>query len=112
MNNPSNVLLVEGMDDLHVIASLLQSHAFPEVFEIAPKDGIERLLQVLPVQLKASGITSVGAVIDADFDIEARWNSVRHVLGTAGYNCPGQAGHCRHDLGRGRQASCRRLDYA
>jgi hypothetical protein len=86
MNNPASVLLVEGNDDLHVIASLLKNHNFPEAFKIVPKDGIDNLLKTLPVQLKASGIARIGVVVDADLDLDARWAAIRTVLAGGGYD--------------------------
>lgn len=76
MNSPAAVLLVEGNDDLHVIASLLKNHDFPETFKIIPKDGINNILTTFPVQLKASGIARIGVVIDADVDVDARWMAI------------------------------------
>jgi hypothetical protein len=79
------VLLVEGKDDLHILASLFKHHDVPEVFTLSDMDGIERLLDALPVQLKASAIERVGVVVDADVDIAARWNAIRGILASAGY---------------------------
>ena len=86
MTVPDAVLLVEGNDDLHVIANLLQHHNFPEVFEILVKNGIDRILETLPVQLKASGIKRVGIVVDADTTAELRWASIRGILIAEGYH--------------------------
>jgi hypothetical protein len=85
MSIARRVLLVEGKDDLHVLASLFKYRHIPEVFKLSDMGGIDRLLEALPVQLKASAIERVGLVIDADLNIAARWNSVRTILRTAGY---------------------------
>ena len=69
----TSTLLVEGNDDQHVIWGLLARHNFPQVFDVEEKGGVENLLRVLPVQLKASGIVAVGAVLDADINLAARW---------------------------------------
>ena len=85
MNLSHRVLLVEGSDDFHVVSSLLQKKKFPHCFEIQPKDGIESVLEVLPIQLKASGIERVGILVDADVSVEGRWHSIKSILETAGY---------------------------
>lgn len=84
------VLLVEGTDDLHVICSLLKKRAFPETFRVEEKGGIDKLLRVFPVQVKASAIESVGVVIDADTDLVARWASLKALLVTLGYVPPSE----------------------
>ncbi|WP_143324367.1 DUF3226 domain-containing protein [Caulobacter sp. FWC2] len=81
----SQYLLVEGNDDSHVIWSLLEKHKVDENFSVLDKKGIEKLLQVLPVQLKSSGVKSVGVVIDADVNIAGRWASLRSIASRAGY---------------------------
>src|SRR6266403_553733 len=85
MINPTRILLVEGADDLHVISSLLQHHGIPEIFEIQQKGGIDRILELLPVQLKASGIETVGIVVDADVEIANRWTAIRAIFERDGF---------------------------
>jgi hypothetical protein len=90
MIHSRRVLLVEGSDDLHVISSLMQHHNVPELFQIVAQEGINALLEALPVRLKASGAKCVGIVIDANTSIDARWASIRSILLNAGYvNVPG-----------------------
>lgn len=81
----TKTLLVEGMDDQHVIWGLLAYHRVPKVFSVEQKGGVDKILQVLPVQLKGSRAEAVGAVIDADFNLQGRWDSVRHILRQIGY---------------------------
>lgn len=85
MSLSHRVLLVEGSDDLHVVSSLLQKKKFPHCFDIQPKDGIDNVLEVLPIQLKASGIERVGILVDADVSVESRWHSIKSILEAAGY---------------------------
>ncbi len=82
------VLLVEGSDDLHVFECLMKHHKAPKCFEIRNKEGIDQLLQTLPVERKASDLEALGVVVDADSDIDARWQSVRNILIDDGYNVP------------------------
>ncbi|HEY4920592.1 MAG TPA: DUF3226 domain-containing protein [Xanthobacteraceae bacterium] len=88
MIGPKRVLLVEGLDDFHVCCSLFQRHKVPELFAVEPKMGVDKLLEALPVQLKASGIERVGVVLDADLNLGARWASLRAILSSAGYAVP------------------------
>ena len=88
-------LLVEGNDDLHVVMALCQQFAIKENFKIIDSKGIDSLMRSLPVRLKGSSITrTVGVIIDADMDADARWQSVRQTLIKSGMysdipeNCP------------------------
>lgn len=79
-------LLVEGKDDLHVIAALLMHHEVPDIFKIKATEGFENLIQILPVELKGSEVERLGIVVDADTDLAAHWASVSNVLRASGYN--------------------------
>lgn len=81
----TKTLLVEGIDDQHVIWSLLAYHGLPETFKVEQKGGVEKVIEVLPVQIKGSKATAVGVVLDADLNLQGRWDAIRHVLNTAGY---------------------------
>jgi hypothetical protein len=83
-----NILLVKGIDDLHVVSSLLAARGFPDAFKISAKGGVDRVLDTLPVQIKATGTERVGIVIDADVNISGRWGAVRAILERAGYDPP------------------------
>jgi len=89
-----NVLLVEGHDDLHVFRSLLKCHSVPDCFDVKDKDGIEHLLETLHVELQASDLQALGLVVDADTDIETRWESIRARLSESGYDAPKQPDPC------------------
>jgi hypothetical protein len=78
-------LLVEGVNDQHVIWSLLQRRQFPEVFVVEQKGGYSNLLRVLSVELKGSELDRLGIVLDADLDVGARWSSVKDVLRKNGF---------------------------
>ncbi len=80
----SNVLLVEGKDDLYVIADLLKYHLkiddVKKVVNIKDKEGIENLLESIPDEIKASSIERIGIVVDADKKIEDRWKALYNRL--------------------------------
>jgi len=78
-------LLVEGIDDLHVVKSLCMAYNIPQVFDVIDKKGISNLKESLPIELKTSDLASLGILVDADIDLNARWQSVRDILTKDGY---------------------------
>ncbi len=76
----SCLLLVEGVDDEHVFYHLLEHYRIPECFKIVNTQGIDRLLSILPTELKGSNLERPGIVVDADTNIEARWAALRNIL--------------------------------
>lgn len=101
-DSPLNYLLLEGSDDVHVLASLLNYHQIidnnylntkrfkskNEHFDIQNKTGFENLLKVFEVEIKKSvPFRRYGVIIDADEgNLIPRWESVRHVLLRSGYD--------------------------
>lgn len=81
-------LLVEGNDDKHVVINLCMAYQIPEVFEVIDKKGINNLLETLPIELKTSDLESLGILVDADTNLQARWQSLRNTLTQAGYTVP------------------------
>lgn len=80
------ILLVEGIDDEHVIKHLCGTRGLPKLDEIKPHEGIDRLLESFPVRLKASEHGDVvGIIVDADEQIASRWAGLRDRLIHAGY---------------------------
>ncbi len=84
-SKPVNCLLVEGSHDKHVLWSLLEHHKIPEVFRVEAKEGIDMLLDTLDMELERSGLTRLGIVVDADSDIQSRWDALRNKLTQYGY---------------------------
>ena len=81
----ARILLVEGIDDQHVVWNLAKHYNMPESFRIEQKQGYTNVLKVLPVQIKASDVEAVGVLLDADVDFLGRWASVRGALEKSGY---------------------------
>jgi hypothetical protein len=83
-------LLVEGSDDQHLIRNLLRDHGvtldLPK--EILDCGGVETLLHDSLRLHLSFGYTSIGIVVDADYDIQTRWDSVRNRLVQEGYEIP------------------------
>ena len=84
-NIKGKILLVEGKDDEHVVVHLCILHAIEETFEIESCEGIEKLLESFPRRLMESEVKVVGTLVDANADIQARWDSLRNHLNPAGY---------------------------
>lgn len=89
---PNSYLLVEGKDDLYVIAAVAQRLGIPqfkiETASIDPhddSDGIDKLLAGIPVRLKEKGLATLGIVVDADENLLTRWQALVDRLRLAGY---------------------------
>jgi hypothetical protein len=82
---PGNrVLMVEGVDDEHVLKHICDKHSVGFLnFKVAKS--VENLLEALPTTLKTSDIYALGVILDADTNIAARWDSIKARLATAGY---------------------------
>jgi len=80
------ILLVEGTDDENVLKHICGNRGIPHLDDVKSHGGVERLLDSVPVRLKASEDGDiVGVVIDADTDVAARWQSLRDRLIRVGY---------------------------
>jgi hypothetical protein len=80
------ILLVEGTDDEHVLKHICGNRGIPHLDEVKPHGGVDQLLESVPVRLKASEDGDViGVIIDADTDMNARWQSVRDRIIAVGY---------------------------
>jgi len=84
-NQNRNILFVEGVDDLNVIVHLLKCHFGIKNVEnfvhIENEQGVDNLLNSIPVEIKNnSELQRFGIVVDADTNIEARWQAIRNRL--------------------------------
>lgn len=80
MDNNDRVLLVEGPNDKHVVLHLCNFHKEVPKFCILDKEGIEVLLEDIGSEILAPGRKAVGIVVDANDDLDARWNAVANRL--------------------------------
>lgn len=84
--SPKKILLVEGIDDEHVLKHICGNRGVPHLNEIKQHGGVPKLLESFPVRLKASEDGDiVGLVIDADGDLNSRWQSLRDLVIRVGY---------------------------
>jgi len=83
---PQKILLVEGAQDREVVYHLSNHERIPKnLVEVVDRKGYENLIDTLEVDVKRSGIVQLGIVVDADLDIQARWDSLRSRLLSIGY---------------------------
>jgi hypothetical protein len=81
-------LLVEGKNDRHVVWALCKRHELPDVFSVETPgidEGIEALLQGLPLRLQGENLRILGIMVDADQDVRSRWQSLHDRLHSSGY---------------------------
>ena len=83
-------LLVEGNDDQHVIWALCEKFRVRENFDVIDCGGIEQLLTQIPVRYKQSNVEIVGIIIDADVNINSRWDSLKDILTSLGFTIPNE----------------------
>ena len=76
----ANVLLVEGEDDQHVVRHLCDKRDLDLEFcclVSGERGGKDPLLDAIPIVLKQGWRRAVGVLMDADDDIDARWQDVK-----------------------------------
>ena len=84
----SKVLLVEGVNDKHVVRNLRQRLAPTLTFDCLDKGGIDNLLKAIPLEIKAPGRRTVGIMADANENVPARWRAIADRLSGAGVPPP------------------------
>ena len=75
------VLLVEGQDDKHVVSHLRHSTGSIPEFDIVERGSVRNVLKAIPAEVRAPGRKTVGIMVDANDDQEARWQAVTERLG-------------------------------
>ncbi len=87
-------LLVEGNDDQHVIWALCKQFEVDEAFDVIDCEGIENLIDQIPVRLKQSNIDTIGIIIDADTDLQLRWYNLKQLFNVLGFVLPDNLPEC------------------
>ncbi|PTQ90719.1 DUF3226 domain-containing protein [Agitococcus lubricus] len=76
----NKLLLLEGINDCHVVAALCEAHKLPQVFKIYDAGGCEDVLVKLMALIDAADgvqdINTIGIVLDADDNLMSTWQSV------------------------------------
>ena len=84
-NNPSELLIVEGKNDFHVVTQLLKKHQIKPP-KIVPKEGFENLHNSISTEVKASGRKKLGIIADANGDFNNRRQSILDQLRKSGFD--------------------------
>ena len=81
------LLLVEGKDDEHVLGHICSKRDISPTVAIRPYGNYEQLLSSLDTDLRfGEPNEAYGVIVDADWDVSARWQAVLHRLRLAGYH--------------------------
>ena len=86
--SPSRLLLVEGVDDKHVVRHICGRQRDMPDFCIRETDGFSNLAAAISPEIKAPGRTALGIVVDANDDLSARWQTIGDHMRRAEVNPP------------------------
>ena len=78
-------LLVEGKDDENVLKHICGTRDVGRLDEVKPLNSVDNLLETLPTELRGSDLEAVGVFIDADINMNDRWQSIRNRVIGVGY---------------------------
>ena len=89
----TRILLVEGPNDKHVVRHIIRRQFSgdddgPNELDIRDMEGVEQLLEIVGAEIIAPNRQSVGILVDADDDVDARWAAVRRRLLEEGIEAP------------------------
>jgi len=119
MRQAKQELLVEGADDVFVFVALFEEYGIPLAKRMTPQEGkisisdgggVDNIKKQVRVLLKQQDddfvLQQLGIIIDADLNIDARWQSLRDILLQSGYttipNTPDPDGTIIEQIGRPR----------
>jgi len=80
------LLLVEGKNDLHVFWNIFEKHSVNQSFKSEGKEG-DNIYKSIPIYLKTD-ISTLGIVIDADDNLNGKWEKLKGILTNSGYDLP------------------------
>ena len=83
-----NVLLVEGLSDLHFVKQLCNQIAPELEFDIDDKGRLSNLLAAINLEITISPRDNVGILVDADDDLSNRWEEIGEKLRDARVTVP------------------------
>lgn len=88
MKNDHLKLLVEGRDDLHVVANLLHKHGLENRIHIEEKNGFPNLRDSIKIEVIAPERQTLGIIADANDNPLGRWKSISKQLVKADCQVP------------------------
>ncbi len=80
------LLLVEGKNDLHVFYNIFEKHSVKQSFKPEGKEG-DGIYKSIPIYLKTD-VSTIGVVIDADENINLKWDKLKNLFKASGYELP------------------------
>jgi len=83
------VLLVEGVNDCHVVLALRKAHNVPETFGIYEcGSNVDVLKRLNALIIRPNPPQVIGVMLDADTSLEGRWQSIKTKLQHYSYTLP------------------------
>lgn len=81
---------MEGADDREIIYQFCNHYQIDNRtgFTVQPQGGVDRLIETLSVQVESLGPKTVGIVVDADTDLQSRWQQIQGAVAGLGYDFP------------------------
>ena len=80
-------MLVEGNDDFNVVWRIAEMSAIHQ-FHIRESEGIDNLLADIDPQVRVEGRRALGILVDANDDLNTRWQAVSDRLAPLGISLP------------------------
>ena len=77
-------LLVEGNDDQHVVWNICEKFKLGETFGVKDCQGVDELFKQIPLYIKNRD-KNLGILIDADDNLQAKWEILSNILTPLGY---------------------------
>ncbi len=93
VESKSQLLLVEGNDEIHVIRKLMERHDLEPSFEITQKEGFEELRKSIYNEVNVSQRSALGILADANSSSKDRWRSISDRLRKADCEVPRNLAH-------------------
>ena len=81
---------MEGVDDKHVVRHLCEHDQHLPAFDIVDKNGWPNLKSAIGPEIKVSGRTALGILVDANQDPMQRWQAIAHQLHQVAVRLPNQ----------------------
>lgn len=91
MNREFNqVLIVEGKNDKHVFFALFKEFEVIKNFDVVELTGWDQAIKKFNASIidTESNNSTIGLIVDADIDIESRWQSIKTKLSDLYYDIP------------------------
>ena len=81
---------MEGVDDKHVVRHLCEHEQHLPAFDVVDKNGWQNLKSAISSEIKVSGRTALGILVDANQDPMQRWQAIAFQLRQVDLKLPDQ----------------------